>query len=88
MLQAQGIRCQASSKKLKNGTRCKASSVRYRTLQDFKKHLGGYAGMTDGIMKRLPVKGKDGSIDLIEIEGILYLEAKGHDTLIRTKHFC
>jgi hypothetical protein len=23
--------------------------------------------MTDGVMKRLPVKGKDGSIDLIEI---------------------
>jgi hypothetical protein len=41
--------------------------------------------MMDGIVKRLPVKGKDGSIDLIEIEGIFYLEAKGHDTLIRTK---
>lgn len=41
--------------------------------------------MTDGIVRRLPVKGKDGSIDLIEIEGIFYLEAKGHDTLIRTK---
>ena len=39
----------------------------------------------DGIVKRLPVKGKDGSIDLIEIEGIFYLEAKGHDTLIRTR---
>jgi DNA-binding LytR/AlgR family response regulator len=39
----------------------------------------------EGIVKRLPVKGKDGSIDLIEIEGILYLEAKGHDTLIRTR---
>jgi hypothetical protein len=32
--------------------------------------------MTDGIVRRLPVKGKDGSIDLIEIEGIFYLEAK------------
>ena len=41
--------------------------------------------MTDGVVRRLPVKGKDGSIDLIEIEGIFYLEAKGHDTLIRTK---
>ena len=39
----------------------------------------------EGIVRRLPVKGKDGSIDLIEIEGIFYLEAKGHDTLIRTK---
>ncbi len=41
--------------------------------------------MTDGIVRRLPVKGEDDSIDLIEIEGIFYLEAKGHDTLIRTK---
>jgi DNA-binding LytR/AlgR family response regulator len=41
--------------------------------------------MTDGDVRRLPVKGKDGSIDLIEIEGIFYLEARGHDTLIRTK---
>ena len=41
--------------------------------------------MTKGIVRRLPVKRKDGSIDLIEIEGIFYLEAKGHDTLIRTK---
>jgi DNA-binding LytR/AlgR family response regulator len=41
--------------------------------------------MTDGVVRRLPVKGKDGSIDLIEIEGIFYLEARGHDTLIRTK---
>jgi DNA-binding LytR/AlgR family response regulator len=41
--------------------------------------------MMDGVVRRLPVKGKDGSIDLIEIEGIFYLEAKGHDTLIRTK---
>jgi DNA-binding LytR/AlgR family response regulator len=39
----------------------------------------------DAILKRLPVKRKDGSIDLIEIEGIFYLEAKGHDTLIRTR---
>jgi DNA-binding LytR/AlgR family response regulator len=41
--------------------------------------------MTDGVVRRLPVKGKDGSIELIEVEGIFYLEAKGHDTLIRTR---
>ena len=41
--------------------------------------------MAGGIVRRLPVKRKDGSIDLIEIEGIFYLEAKGHDTLIRTR---
>jgi DNA-binding LytR/AlgR family response regulator len=39
----------------------------------------------DGVVKRLAVKRSDGSIDLIEIEGIFYLEAIGHDTLIRTK---
>jgi len=41
--------------------------------------------MSYGVVKKLPVKGKDGSIDLIEIDGIFYLESKGHDTLIRTK---
>ena len=41
--------------------------------------------MTDGVVRRLPVKGADGAIDLIEIDGIFYLEAKGHDTLIRTR---
>ena len=41
--------------------------------------------MADGVVRRLPVKGKKGSIELIEIEGIFYLEAKGHDTLIRTR---
>ena len=41
--------------------------------------------MVDGVVRRLPVKGKDGSIELIEIESIFYLEAKGHDTLIRTR---
>jgi len=41
--------------------------------------------MADGVVRRLPVKGKDGSIELIEIEGIFYLEAKGHNTLIRTR---
>jgi two-component system LytT family response regulator/two-component system response regulator LytT len=39
----------------------------------------------DGVVRRLPVKRADGSIDLIEIDGIFYLEARGHDTLIRTK---
>ena len=42
----------------------------------------------DGVVWRLPVKRADGSIDLIEIDGIFYLEAQGEDTLIRTKHFC
>ena len=37
--------------------------------------------MVDGVVRRLPVKGKDGSIELIEIESIFYLEANGHDTL-------
>jgi hypothetical protein len=32
---------------------------------------------TDGIVKRLAVKRNDGSIDLIEIDGIFYLEARG-----------
>jgi hypothetical protein len=41
--------------------------------------------MTDGVVKRLAVKRSDGSIDLIEIDGIFYLEAIGHDTLIRIK---
>ena len=41
--------------------------------------------MVDGIVRRLPVKGKEGSIELVEIESIFYLEAKGHDTLIRTR---
>ncbi len=41
--------------------------------------------MADGVVRRLPVRGKDGSIELIEIESIFYLEAKGHDTLIRTR---
>jgi DNA-binding LytR/AlgR family response regulator len=41
--------------------------------------------MTDGIVRRLPLKGADGSIELIEIDGIFYLEALGDDTLIRTK---
>jgi DNA-binding LytR/AlgR family response regulator len=39
----------------------------------------------NGTVRRLPVKGVDGSIELIEIDGIFYLEAQGEDTLIRTK---
>jgi len=39
----------------------------------------------NGTVRRLPVKGVDGSIDLIEIDGIFYLEAQGDDTLIRTR---
>ena len=41
--------------------------------------------MIDGIIRKLPVKGADGSIDLIEIDGIFYLAAQGEDTLVRTK---
>jgi len=37
------------------------------------------------ILQRLPVKGVDGSIDLIEVDGIFYLEARGGDTLIHTR---
>ena len=40
---------------------------------------------TDGVVRRLPVKYENGSIDLIEIDGIFYLEAQGENTLIRTK---
>jgi ABC-2 type transport system ATP-binding protein len=39
----------------------------------------------DGVLRRLPVKYENGSIDLIEIDGIFYLEAQGENTLIRTK---
>lgn len=38
-----------------------------------------------GIIQRLPVKGVDGSIDLIEVDAIFYLEAQGGDTVVRTK---
>jgi len=47
--------------------------------------LGGAMGTMGGIMQKLPVKGVDGSIDLIEVDGIYYLEAQGGDTLIRTR---
>ncbi len=36
-------------------------------------------------MRRLPLKRADGSIDLIEVDAIFYLEAKEGDTLVRTK---
>ena len=39
----------------------------------------------NGIVRRLPVKGANGAIDLIESDAIYYLEAQGDDTLIRTK---
>jgi hypothetical protein len=39
----------------------------------------------NGIVRRLPVKGANGAIDLIEPDAIYYLEAQGDDTLIRTK---
>jgi len=39
----------------------------------------------DGVVRRLPVKYANGSIDLIEIDGIFYLEAQGENTLIRTR---
>jgi len=39
----------------------------------------------DGVVRRLPVKLSNGSIDLIEIDGIFYLEAQGENTLIRTR---
>ena len=38
----------------------------------------------NGAMRRLPVKGAYGLIELIEIDSIFYLEAQGDDTLIRT----
>ena len=41
--------------------------------------------MTDGALRRLPVEYEDGSIDLIEIGSIYYLESQGESTLIRTK---
>jgi len=41
----------------------------------------------NGTVRRLPVKGADGAIELIEIDSIYYLEARGDDTQIRTKRF-
>lgn len=42
-------------------------------------------GILKGVLSRLPVKGPDGMIELIEIDSIFYLEAKEGDTIIRTK---
>jgi hypothetical protein len=39
----------------------------------------------DGVVRRLPLKYENGSIDLIEIDGIFYLEAQGEKTLINTR---
>jgi two-component system LytT family response regulator/two-component system response regulator LytT len=39
----------------------------------------------NGVVRRLPVKYANSSIDLIEIDGIFYLEARGEKTLIRTR---
>jgi DNA-binding LytR/AlgR family response regulator len=36
-------------------------------------------------IQKLPIRNANGSIDLIEIDSIFYLEAKEGDTLIRTK---
>ena len=46
---------------------------------------GLFRKMMGGTIQKLPVKRANGSIDLIEIDGIFYMEARGDDTLIRTK---
>jgi hypothetical protein len=51
------------------------------------KHKGSGMKMMDGVIRKLPVKYENGSIDLIEIDGIFYLEAQGEKTLIRTRLF-
>ncbi len=51
-------------------------------------HKGSAMKPIDGVVRRLPVKRADGTIDLIEIDGIFYLEAQGENTLIRAKRFC
>ncbi len=48
-------------------------------------HKGSAMKTIDGVVRRLPVKRADGSIDLIEIDGIFYLEAQGENTIVRTK---
>ena len=42
-------------------------------------------GVLKGVLSRLPIKGADGLIELVEVDSIFYLEAKEGDTLIRTK---
>jgi hypothetical protein len=44
-------------------------------------YKGSVMKTDDGVVRRLPVKGADGSFDLIEIDGIFYLEAQGENTL-------
>jgi DNA-binding LytR/AlgR family response regulator len=39
----------------------------------------------NGTLRRLPVKSADGTIELIEIDAVFYLEALGEDTLIQTR---
>ena len=39
----------------------------------------------DGVVRKLPVEYASGLIDLIEIDGIYYLEAQGENTLVRTR---
>ncbi len=39
-------------------------------------HKGSGMKIMDGVVTRLPVKYEDGSIDLIDIDGIFYLEAQ------------
>ena len=47
--------------------------------------IGELTKAMNGLVKRLPVKGARGFIDLIEIDGIFSLEAGGDDTLLRTR---
>ena len=35
---------------------------------------------TNEILRRLPLKGDDASIDLIDIDGILYIEEQGDES--------
>jgi hypothetical protein len=55
-----------------HGARLKAHGKKFKNVI---LNMGNRNGM-DGVIRRLPVKWKDGSIDLIEIEGIFYFEAK------------
>ena len=48
-------------------------------------YKGSGMKIMDGVVRRLPLKYENGSIDLIEIDGIFYLESQGENTLIRTK---
>ena len=61
------------------GARHQAKKIKSR------KQIGEQAESVDPVFWRLPLKGKGGSIDLIEIDGIFYLEALGEKILIRTQ---